>query len=154
MAELTINTLIKIVLASAVLVVVILGIYFGMKSYVIPYFSGIGFETPKIDANSQFGKELIKNENKIGEIKKISSVDYFIYEGKQTEIYFTKNGEIKLLKKGAFDLDYLSPDEKIGFIDKSAKIVIQKEAKSKQGMNFMEILNNAYRNGNEVYKIK
>lgn len=41
--ELTINNLIKLVLAAIVIVVVILGIYLIMSSYVIPYFKGIGF---------------------------------------------------------------------------------------------------------------
>ncbi len=45
MAELTINTLIKIVLASVVMIIVILGVYAGVRYYVIPYFSGIGFDT-------------------------------------------------------------------------------------------------------------
>ena len=43
MAELTINNLIKMIIAGVVIVVVILGIYFGFKNYVIPFFEGIGF---------------------------------------------------------------------------------------------------------------
>jgi len=43
MAELTINNLIKIIIAGIVIVVVILGLYFAMTSYVIPFFKGLGF---------------------------------------------------------------------------------------------------------------
>ncbi len=43
MSELTINKLIKIILAGVVIVVVILGLYFAMTSYVIPFFKGLGF---------------------------------------------------------------------------------------------------------------
>ena len=41
--ELTINNLIKIIIAGVVIAVVILGIYFAMSSYVIPFFRGLGF---------------------------------------------------------------------------------------------------------------
>ena len=41
--ELTINNLIKIAIAAAVIVVMILGIYFAMNNYVIPFFKGLGF---------------------------------------------------------------------------------------------------------------
>lgn len=41
--ELTINNLIKIVIAGVVIVLMILGIYLGMKEYIIPFFRDIGF---------------------------------------------------------------------------------------------------------------
>ena len=44
--ELTINNLIKMVIAGVVMVVMILGIYFAMDSYVIPFFKDIGFGKP------------------------------------------------------------------------------------------------------------
>lgn len=43
MAELTISNLIKMIIAGVVIVVVILGLYFAMTSYVIPFFKGLGF---------------------------------------------------------------------------------------------------------------
>jgi len=43
MSELTINKIIKMILAAVVLVVVILGLYLAMTSYVIPFFKGLGF---------------------------------------------------------------------------------------------------------------
>lgn len=43
MSQLTISKLIKLILAGVVIVVVILGIYFAMTSYVIPFFKGLGF---------------------------------------------------------------------------------------------------------------
>ncbi|MDP3026930.1 MAG: hypothetical protein Q8N63_04425 [Nanoarchaeota archaeon] len=41
--ELTIDNLIKIAIAAVVIAVMILGIYFAMSSYVIPFFKGLGF---------------------------------------------------------------------------------------------------------------
>ena len=41
--ELTINNLIKIVIAAIIIAVVVLGIYFEMSNYIIPYFKGFGF---------------------------------------------------------------------------------------------------------------
>ena len=43
MVELTISNLIKMIIAGVVIVVVILGLYFAMTSYVIPFFKGLGF---------------------------------------------------------------------------------------------------------------
>ena len=42
--ELTINNLIKIIIAVVVIAVVVLGAYLVMKDYIIPYFKGMGFE--------------------------------------------------------------------------------------------------------------
>ncbi len=64
--ELTINNLIKMVIAVLVIVLVLTGIYFGMKNSIIPYFSGLGFEEPAVDVNTQFGRELIQEKNLVG----------------------------------------------------------------------------------------
>jgi len=42
--ELTINNLIKIIIAVLVLAVIVIGIYFGFRSYIIPYFEGFSFK--------------------------------------------------------------------------------------------------------------
>jgi len=44
--ELTINNLIKMAIAGVVIVVMILGIYLGMREYIIPFFRDIGFGKP------------------------------------------------------------------------------------------------------------
>jgi len=41
--ELTINNLIKMIIAVIVIVLVVAALYFAMKSYIIPYFKGISF---------------------------------------------------------------------------------------------------------------
>jgi hypothetical protein len=41
--ELTINNLIKILIAVFVIVIVIFGIYTAFSSYIVPYFNGITF---------------------------------------------------------------------------------------------------------------
>ncbi len=43
MAELTINNLIKIIIAVVVLIAVILGVYLSFNNYIIPYFKGFDF---------------------------------------------------------------------------------------------------------------
>ncbi len=42
--ELAINNLIKMIIAVIVIVLVVAALYFAMKSYIIPYFKGFGFE--------------------------------------------------------------------------------------------------------------
>ncbi len=143
--ELTINNLIKMVIASVVIVVVILGVYFSMKAYVIPYFSGISFEEPKIDINTQFSKELIQEKNLIGRVDENS---FFISEKEgRTKIYFKKD-KIYLEKYGLFGLDELKFDEEIGELDNEGKISIY------YGVEGSEGLNSAYKYGKEIYKIK
>ena len=157
--ELTTDNLIKIVLGVFVIVALVLGIYFAMNSYVIPYFSGIGFEEPKIDINTDFGKELIQDKNLIGTVDKDG---YFTYKNEnveiKTDIYF-KDGKIYLKEYlGSYNKDswtvtnwikdHLNADQKIGSLDSQGKIIINKE------VQYGEILNNAYKNGNEIYKIK
>ncbi len=92
--ELTINNLIKIIIAVLVITVLILGIYSGFKSYIIPYFGGFGFgeenENNQIESSTDIcdkKTELGYIENNIIWIKKGDK-----YE--KTDIYI-KNGEIK-----------------------------------------------------------
>jgi len=42
--ELTTSNLIKMVIALVVIVLIVLGLYFAMRFYIIPYFEGFGFE--------------------------------------------------------------------------------------------------------------
>lgn len=154
--ELTTSNLIKIIIGVFIIVLVILGVYIAMKNYIIPYFSGIGFEEPKIDANTEFGKELIQDKNKIGIV---DNEGYFVYQGKKTDVYFKENkiylreyfGELKTGFWSIFLLNpikRLKPNSEIGSLDNEGKISINKE------VEYKDILNNAYKNGNEIYKIK
>ena len=157
--ELTTDNLIKIAIGVFVIVVMILGIYFAMNSYVIPYFSGIGFEEPKIDANSEFGKELLKDENLIGSLDEDR---YLVLKGgEKTEIYFPKGENGIYLREYTWSYnkdswgitnwvnDHLNGDKKIGSWDSNGgKITIQ-------DVQYEVILNNAYRNGEkEIRRIK
>ena len=140
--ELTINNLIKMVIAMLVIVLVIAGIYLGMKSYVIPYFSGIGFEEPKVDINTQFGGELIQDKNLIGRVDKDG---FFMYENKKTDLRF-KDNKI-LLFESFLGIGWLNPDTKAGTIEQDGKLVVEPITE------YYEILNGAYKYGNEIYKI-
>src|SRR3989344_8497143 len=158
--ELTINNLIKIALAAGVIIIMILGISMAVKNYVIPYFSGIGFEEPKIDTSSQFGKELIQGKNKIGIFKEINKFNYFIYNEKKTSIYFKKNeiyleksfgeleDEIGIISKIKNSVKDLYPDEKVGYLDNEGKIIIERDIILNE-INYRNILNGAYKYGLE-----
>jgi len=141
--ELTINNLIKMAIAVLVIVLVITGIFIGMKNYVIPYFSGIGFEEPKVDINTQFGGELIQDKNLIG---RVDNDGFFIYEQKETDLYF-KEGKILIKEKGMFDWDWANWDSEAGTIEQDGKLEV------KEITEYYEVLNGAYKYGNEIYKI-
>lgn len=140
--ELTINNLIKIIIAVFVIVVVIFGIYSGMRNYILPYFSGLGFEEPKIDMNSGFGKILIKEENKIA---RLDNENYLVFKNQKTDVYF-KEQKIWIKEIGVLGIDRLDLDEEIGSLDNEGKITIN------PGFGYEE-LNGAYKFGKEIYKI-
>tara|TARA_Y100000034_G_scaffold119304_1_gene160961 strand:- start:702 stop:1127 length:426 start_codon:yes stop_codon:yes gene_type:complete len=85
--ELTTNNLIKIIIAVFVIVVVITGIYLGMRNYVIPYFTGIGFDENDTsigvggDADVCAGKEII------GTIGTGDPPRFWNNEGDKTKVY-------------------------------------------------------------------
>jgi hypothetical protein len=91
MAELAINNIIKITLGIFAMIVVIMGIYFSVNDYIIPYFTGISFNqsygaTPGI-CNGKTFLGLIEYRAPWVE----TNQDFFIYHGEQTSIYFLKD---------------------------------------------------------------
>ena len=141
--ELTINNLIKMVIAVFVIVLIVTGLFIAMKSYVLPYFSGIGFEEPKINVNTQFGRELIQEKNLVG---RVDSEGFFIYEKKKTDVYF-KEGKIEVLEKGAFGWDWINPDSEIGLVGNDGKIELS------GATEYSDVLEGSYKYGNEIYKV-
>jgi len=91
MSQLTINKLIKLIIAGVVIVVVILGLYFAMTSYIIPFFKGLGFggEGP--------GGEVLEGsceeENLVGSLEKDGDLLYFKY-GDEKTVFYIKGEEI------------------------------------------------------------
>lgn len=85
MSDLTISKLIKLIIAGVVLVVVILGLYFAMTSYIIPFFKGLGF------GSEGFGEEILgevcEEENLVGSLEKEGDLLYFKYEDEKTVFY-------------------------------------------------------------------
>jgi len=142
MAELTINQLIKIALASAVMIIIILGIYAGVRYSIIPYFSGIGFEEPRVDINTQFGQELIQDRNLIG---RVDNEGFFIYENQKTDLRF-KDGKI-LLSESFLGINWLKPDTKSGIVGNDGRLEV------KEITQYYSVLNGAYKYGNEIYKV-
>jgi len=150
--ELTTSQIIKIIIGVLVIVSVVIGIYFSMKYYILPYFSGITYDEPKIDPNSDFGKELLQEKNLIGRVDITSKYQYFIYKKDnsfvRTEIYFYK-------RKIYFNIEKWF-DRQIGFLDNNDKISINRDIELGGGLTekAYDVLNNAYKNYNEIYKIK
>jgi hypothetical protein len=99
--ELTIDNIIKIAIGVFVIVTVVLGIYFAMTSYVIPYFSGIWSENQS-SSYTGGGMETCVGKQIIGQI---DDKGYFVYtkvekgeksgKSETTKIYFDKEGYIK-----------------------------------------------------------
>lgn len=97
MAELAINNIVKIAIAVFAMIVVIIGIYFSVNDYIIPYFTGISFNqsygtTPGV-CNGKTFLGLIEYRAPWGE----TNQDFFIYNGEKTSIYFLKD---KIYDKG------------------------------------------------------
>jgi len=152
--ELTINNLIKMTIAVLVIVLFMAGLYLGMKTYVIPYFSGIGFEEPRVDVGSQFGQTLIKPENQVGTVGREDG--FFYNNGQKTSIYF-KKGKIKVAEG-----KWISSDSEIGSVTNDGKIIIDMKYVDPllggkytiAGINLdAKLLNGAYKFGLEIYKI-
>jgi hypothetical protein len=142
--ELTINNLIKMVIAVLVIVVVIGGLFMAMKSYVLPYFAGLGFEESNLDVNSQFGQELIKDKNRVG---RVDSKGFFItLENVETEVYF-KDQKVRIKEVGFRGVDEFDLDAKAGTIGKDGRLEVEPITE------YYEILNGAYKYGSEIYKI-
>lgn len=91
MSELTINKLIKLILAGVVLVVVILGLYFAMTSYVIPFFKGLGFGSDGPGGDGFEEVEICEGKELVGSLEKDGDKLYFVYEGEKTVFYINKD---------------------------------------------------------------
>ena len=64
MAELTMSTLVKIIIGVFVIIAVIGVVYLGMRNYIIPYFEGFGFGNESVGvigggADVCFDKEIV-----------------------------------------------------------------------------------------------
>jgi hypothetical protein len=146
--ELTTNNLIKMVIAVLVIVLIILGLYLGMKSYVIPYFSGIGFDESELDVNSQQFQDLIQERNRIAAIKDYDGKE-FLYEtnpSQRVEVYF--DGQtIRIYNVWGGD-DYGGwRDREVGFVANNQEIFINSE----EGPGW---INGAFRYGRGIYRIE
>ena len=101
--ELTTDNLIKIAIGVFVIVTVILGVYFAMRFYIIPYFSGIW--SGEEDGNIGGSSDVCDGKIKIGRIEKDKEY-YFWYEkggeNEKTPIYF-KGDKIKFSKDWKID---------------------------------------------------
>jgi hypothetical protein len=143
--ELTTNNLIKMTIAVLVIVLIITGIFIGMRSYIIPYFSGIGFEEPKIDINTQFGNDLVKPENLIAITKEDSDHEYLWIDNKETLWYF-EDGDIMQVET-RLGYDDLKWDSEVGFIGNEGKLEVV------SGTKHYDWLKGSYKYGFEIYKM-
>jgi len=114
MSELSISSVIKMIIAIAVIAVVIFGIFLAFKNYIIPAFQG---GTPEEYNGAVYSnvalQEILKNPA-IGEIKDDGEGVFFIYLGEKTNYYRGKNSEI--FRKNSLIFDWLDKDDSVGKI--------------------------------------
>lgn len=101
MSDLTISKLIKLIIAGVVLVVVILGLYFAITSYVIPFFKGLGFGGGEIGGEILGEASICEGKTFVGFLEKDGDLLYFNHEGERTKFYIRKNKIYK--SKTGFD---------------------------------------------------
>ncbi len=91
MSDLTISKLIKIVMGGFVIVVVILGLYFAMTSYVIPFFEGLGFGSEGPGGEFVGEADVCEEGKLVGSLERDGKAFYFRYEGERTRFYIREN---------------------------------------------------------------
>ncbi len=91
MSDLTISKLIKMVVGGFVIVVVILGLYFAMTSYVIPFFKGLGFGSEGPGGEFVGEADVCEEEKLVGSLEKDGELLYFKYEGEKTRFYILED---------------------------------------------------------------
>ena len=106
MVELTINNIIKMIIAVFVLVAVIGGIYLGFKSYVIPFFDGLGFGGGDGNDNGfEEYKDICEGKAVIGILnpETVMGVDPILrvfYQGSKSNFFISEYGTDKYLNHG------------------------------------------------------
>jgi len=160
MSELTINKLIKLILAGVVIVVVILGLYFAMTSYVIPFFKGLGFGSEGPGGDVLGEEDVCEGKTLVGTLEKGTlhaggffsdnmPGSFFVSEGKKTEIFLHKPEECKSEKcknEGVW-FNALVTNYKIGKFEGNKIIIEDKKKKTEYPK-----LDGALIGGNEICK--
>ena len=155
--DLTINNLIKIVIAVVVIAIVIFTIYYGMSNYIIPYFTGVSFgEGKNAGAGSGAGgsADVCDGKKGLGEFGQdditFAGIVYghaFWYwdEGMKksvkTKLYLSKDGEYIRHEDG-------SPDPIIGRVS-GVQIEIDNNY---IGESYAQTVNGAFIKGKQVCK--
>ncbi len=146
--ELTTETIIKIVLGVFVITAVVLGVYFSMRFYIIPYFAGIGFE-------GEEEVEVVGGVGGSGLCDGKSTIGYFkIYDPSiaplnEHNFFFTKNNvPTKIYLKNEKLKETTGRDDIIGEII-DYKIVIKDAYKNNPDA---ALLNGNLLGGNQVCK--
>lgn len=140
--ELTTENIIKIALGVFVIVTVVLGVYFAMKFYIIPYFSGIGFDKEEIGVvGGVEGSAICEGKEIIGEFKiynpgmmSYTNNFFFKLDGTRTEIYL--NEDKKQMRKAVWggDLDIgVVKNDIISIYDKYKEEKVILDGKSVEG---------------------
>ena len=159
MSDLTISKLIKLIIAGVVLVVVILGLYFSMTSYVIPFFKGLGFGSEGPGGGFVGEADVCEEEKLVGSLEKDGKLLYFKYENERTVFYIDKNKVYEKLPLNSLQVGEIV-DQKITIFkpifDEYQRLlkVYYKQGKfdSSDEKEFYQLLklNNAVIKGNEI----
>lgn len=122
MAELTTGEIVKMVIAILVLIVVVVGAYFGYTYYFKAYFEGLG---PGIEDYNSKNQEVIKSKQSLAVVTIDAKNNYITFNGesKHSDYYICKG--CWFASDGEMFKDDGNPawaDEKVGFVDSNGQI--------------------------------
>jgi len=115
MAELAVNTMIKLVVGIFILVIVVSGVTFGFTKYIKPYFEGFLPDDSDEGLDESFVAELLKPENYVAGIEVEKGKSYV--EGSDKKYYI--RGRIIEMNKGFWRLN-----PNVAKIDKISRLVV------------------------------
>ena len=124
MSELTTGEIVKMVMAVLVLLVVVVGAYYGYTYYFKTYFEGLG---PSIEDYNAKNIEIVKSKPVLAVVTTDSRNNYITFTGdkEKSEYYICKGCQIA--SDGEMFKDDKNPvwlDEKVGFVDSNGQIKI------------------------------
>ena len=124
MSELTTGEIVKMVIAILVLLVVVVGAYFGYTYYFKTYFEGLG---PSIDDYNAKNQEIVKSKPLLAVVTIDARNNYILFSGdKEKSEYYVCKG-CWFASDGEIFKDNKNPawmDEKVGFVDTNGQIKI------------------------------
>lgn len=153
MSQMTMEQIVKIIIAVFVFILVLTGVIIGFRNYIIPYFTDLGPGQEKEDFSSPHYQTLLKEESLIGVLSKEGNKNFIMLKSGssfvKTKYYFWKeSGEIyENIEGGTLTFWTWRNDKKVGEFNSAGVITLD--------MSASEILSiqGATKIGNELRKI-